>query len=131
MVARQRDRGWIEGGSGRSGCSRRPNLSQRGRGSNVASLERAPSGKSMKLIMAIIKPFKLDDVREALTGLGVQGLTATEVKGFGRQKGQTEVYRGAEYSVNFLPKVKIEVVVPSDLAAQTVEAIQKAGNTGR
>ncbi len=85
----------------------------------------------MKLIMAIIKPFKLDDVREALTGLGVQGLTATEVKGFGRQKGQTEVYRGAEYSVNFLPKVKIEVVVPSDLAAQTVEAIQKAGNTGR
>jgi nitrogen regulatory protein P-II 2 len=85
----------------------------------------------MKLIMAIIKPFKLDDVREALTGLGVQGLTATEVKGFGRQKGQTEVYRGAEYSVNFLPKVKIEVVVPSDLASQTVEAIQKAGNTGR
>ena len=85
----------------------------------------------MKLIMAIIKPFKLDDVREALTGLGVQGLTATEVKGFGRQKGQTEVYRGAEYSMNFLPKVKIEVVVPSDLADQTVEAIQKAGNTGR
>ncbi|MBO6835223.1 MAG: P-II family nitrogen regulator [Alphaproteobacteria bacterium] len=85
----------------------------------------------MKLIMAIIKPFKLDDVREALTGLGVQGLTATEVKGFGRQKGQTEVYRGAEYSVNFLPKVKIEVVVPADLAEKTVEAIQKAGNTGR
>lgn len=85
----------------------------------------------MKLIMAIIKPFKLDDVREALTGLGVQGLTATEVKGFGRQKGQTEVYRGAEYSVNFLPKVKIEVVVSSDLAEKTVEAIQKAGNTGR
>ena len=85
----------------------------------------------MKLIMAIIKPFKLDDVREALTGLGVQGLTATEVKGYGRQKGQTEVYRGAEYSVNFLPKVKIEVVVPADLAEKTVEAIQKAGNTGR
>ncbi|NMM45755.1 P-II family nitrogen regulator [Rhodospirillaceae bacterium KN72] len=85
----------------------------------------------MKLIMAIIKPFKLDDVREALTALGVQGLTATEVKGFGRQKGQTEVYRGAEYSVSFLPKVKIEVVVPADMAASTVEAIQKAGNTGR
>lgn len=85
----------------------------------------------MKLVMAIIKPFKLDDVREALTGLGVQGLTATEVKGFGRQKGQTEVYRGAEYSVNFLPKVKIEVVVSGDLVEQTVEAIQKAGNTGR
>ncbi len=85
----------------------------------------------MKLIMAIIKPFKLDDVREALTGLGVQGLTATEVKGFGRQKGQTEVYRGAEYSVNFLQKVKIEGVLRSDLADQTVEAIQKAGNTGR
>jgi nitrogen regulatory protein P-II 2 len=85
----------------------------------------------MKLVMAIIKPFKLDDVREALTGLGVEGLTATEVKGFGRQKGQTEVYRGAEYSVNFLPKVKIEVVVKADLVEQTVEAIQKAGNTGR
>lgn len=85
----------------------------------------------MKLIMAIIKPFKLDDVREALTALGVQGLTATEVKGFGRQKGQTEVYRGAEYAVNFLPKVKIEVVVTSDLAGQTIEAIQNAGNTGR
>ncbi|MEQ8443567.1 MAG: P-II family nitrogen regulator [Alphaproteobacteria bacterium] len=85
----------------------------------------------MKLIMAIIKPFKLDDVREALTGVGVQGLTATEVKGFGRQKGQTEVYRGAEYSVSFLPKVKVEVVVPADMAEKTVEAIQKSGNTGR
>jgi len=85
----------------------------------------------MKLIMAIIKPFKLDDVREALTAIGVQGLTATEVKGFGRQKGQTEVYRGAEYSVSFLPKVKVEVVVPADMAEKTVEAIQKAGNTGR
>ncbi len=85
----------------------------------------------MKLIMAIIKPFKLDDVREALTGVGVQGLTATEVKGFGRQKGQTEVYRGAEYSVSFLPKVKVEVVVPADMAEKTIEAIQKSGNTGR
>jgi nitrogen regulatory protein PII len=85
----------------------------------------------MKLIMAIIKPFKLDDVREALTPLGVQGLTVTEVKGFGRQKGQTEIYRGAEYHVNFLPKVKIEVVVSDDMADQVVEAITKAAQTGK
>ncbi|MBN8889670.1 MAG: transcriptional regulator [Rhodospirillales bacterium 70-18] len=85
----------------------------------------------MKLIMAIIKPFKLDEVREALTPLGVQGLTVSEVKGFGRQKGQTEIYRGAEYHVNFLPKVKIEVVVTDDLAEQVVEAIMKAAHTGR
>lgn len=85
----------------------------------------------MKMIIAIIKPFKLDDVREALTPLGVQGLTVTEVKGFGRQKGQTEIYRGAEYHVSFLPKVKIEVVVPSDLADQVVEAIAKSAHTGK
>jgi len=85
----------------------------------------------MKLIMAIIKPFKLDDVREALTPLGVQGLTVSEVKGFGRQKGQTEIYRGAEYHVNFLPKVKIEVAVDSELAEQVVEAIIKAAHTGK
>ena len=85
----------------------------------------------MKLIMAIIKPFKLDDVREALTPLGVQGLTVSEVKGFGRQKGQTEIYRGAEYHVNFLPKVKIEVAVPAALAEQVVEAIMRAGQTGK
>jgi nitrogen regulatory protein P-II 2 len=85
----------------------------------------------MKLIIAIIKPFKLDDVREALTPLGVQGLTVSEVKGFGRQKGQTEIYRGAEYHVNFLPKVKIEVVVPTDLTEAVVEAIVKAANTGK
>ncbi|MGP1394825.1 MAG: P-II family nitrogen regulator [Inquilinaceae bacterium] len=85
----------------------------------------------MKLVMAIIKPFKLDEVREALTALGLQGLTVSEVKGFGRQKGQTEIYRGAEYSVNFLPKVKIEVVVPDTLLDGVVEAIQKAANTGR
>lgn len=85
----------------------------------------------MKLVMAIIKPFKLDEVREALTALGLQGLTVSEVKGFGRQKGQTEIYRGAEYSVNFLPKVKIEVVVPDTLLDGLVEAIQKAANTGR
>ncbi len=85
----------------------------------------------MKLIMAIIKPFKLDDVREALTPLGVQGLTVTEVKGFGRQKGQTEIYRGAEYQVSFLPKVKIEVVVPASMAEQVMEAIAKAAQTGK
>ena len=85
----------------------------------------------MKLIMAIIKPFKLDDVREALTPLGVQGLTVSEVKGFGRQKGQTEIYRGAEYHVNFLPKVKVEVAVSADLAEQVVEAIIKAAHTGK
>jgi nitrogen regulatory protein P-II 2 len=85
----------------------------------------------MKLIMAIIKPFKLDDVREALTPLGVQGLTVTEVKGFGRQKGQTEIYRGAEYHVNFLPKVKIEVAVSADLADQVVETIMKSAQTGK
>jgi nitrogen regulatory protein P-II 2 len=81
--------------------------------------------------MAIIKPFKLDEVREALTSLGLQGLTVSEVKGFGRQKGQTEIYRGAEYSVSFLPKVKIEVAVSSDMAERVVEAIQKSANTGR
>ncbi len=85
----------------------------------------------MKLVMAIIKPFKLDEVRESLTALGVQGLTVSEVKGFGRQKGQTEIYRGAEYAVNFLPKVKIEIAVADDLTDQVVEAVQKAANTGR
>jgi nitrogen regulatory protein P-II 2 len=85
----------------------------------------------MKLVMAIIKPFKLDEVREALTSLGLQGLTVSEVKGFGRQKGQTEIYRGAEYSVSFLPKVKIEVAVASDMVERVVETIQKAANTGR
>lgn len=83
----------------------------------------------MKLIIAIIKPFKLDDVRQALTALGVQGMTVTEVKGFGRQKGQTEIYRGAEYTVQFLPKVKVEVVVPADLAERTIEAIQASART--
>ncbi len=85
----------------------------------------------MKLVMAIIKPFKLDEVRESLTALGLQGLTVGEVKGFGRQKGQTEIYRGAEYSVSFLPKVKIEVVVTDDMAERVVEAIEKSATTGR
>ncbi|OIR08070.1 nitrogen regulatory protein P-II 2 [mine drainage metagenome] len=85
----------------------------------------------MKLVMAIIKPFKLEDVRQALTPLGIQGLTASEVKGYGRQKGQTEIYRGAEYNVSFLPKVKIEVAVSDDLAARVVEAIQTSAHTGK
>jgi nitrogen regulatory protein P-II 2 len=84
----------------------------------------------MKLIMAIIKPFKLEEVRDALTAIGVQGATVSEVKGFGRQKGQTEIYRGAEYTTTFLPKVKIEVVVPEDIVDQAVEAIQKTASTG-
>ena len=87
--------------------------------------------QTMKLVMAIIKPFKLDEVREALTPLGVQGLTVSEVKGFGRQKGQTEIYRGAEYVVNFLPKVKIEVVVKDELVQRVVETIQSAAHTGK
>jgi nitrogen regulatory protein P-II 2 len=85
----------------------------------------------MKLVMAIIKPFKLDEVREALTPLGVQGLTVTEVKGFGRQKGQTEIYRGAEYQVSFLPKLKIEVAVPTELVDAVVEAIANTARTGK
>ena len=85
----------------------------------------------MKLVMAIFKPFKLDEVRDALTGLGIQGLTVSEVKGFGRQKGQTEIYRGAEYAVSFLPKVKIEIVVDDAQVERAVEAIQKAAHTGK
>ena len=84
----------------------------------------------MKLVVAIIKPFKLDDVREALSALGVQGMTVTEVKGFGRQKGQTEIYRGAEYSTNMVPKIKVEVACSTDLAPRVVEAIQQSANTG-
>jgi len=85
----------------------------------------------MKLVSAIIKPFKLDDVREALSEIGVQGITVTEVKGFGRQKGHTELYRGAEYVVDFLPKVKLDVAINDDLVEQVLEAISKAANTGK
>lgn len=85
----------------------------------------------MKLITAIIKPFKLDDVREALSEIGVSGVTATEVKGFGRQKGHTELYRGAEYVVDFLPKVKLEIAVADSIVDQAVETIVKAANTGK
>ncbi|MBT3767046.1 MAG: P-II family nitrogen regulator [Rhodospirillaceae bacterium] len=83
----------------------------------------------MKLVMAIIKPFKLDDVREALTEIGIQGMTVSEVKGFGRQKGQTEIYRGAEYEISFLPKVKLEVVVADDVAEKVADSIQQAAAT--
>jgi nitrogen regulatory protein P-II 2 len=85
----------------------------------------------MKLIEAVIKPFKLDEVRMALTEIGVQGLTVSEARGFGRQKGQTEIYRGAEYEISFVPKIRIEVAVSDDIAAQTIEAIQNAAATGQ
>jgi nitrogen regulatory protein P-II 2 len=85
----------------------------------------------MKIVMAIIKPFKLDEVRDALTAAGVHGLTVTEVKGYGRQKGHTEIYRGTEYAVNFLPKIKIEVAVPTDQADKVVDAITSAAKTGQ
>ena len=85
----------------------------------------------MKLVIAIIKPFKLEDVRDALTGLGINGMTVSEVKGYGRQKGHTEIYRGAEYAVNFLPKMKVEVAVPSDRIDKVVEAITAAAKTGQ
>src|SRR6478735_2640047 len=102
--------------------------------SNLARPARpqGPRGSErMKLIMAIVKPFKLDDVREALVGAGVEGLTVSEVKGYGRQKGQTEIYRGAEYQINFLPKVKLEAVVDDAAAAKAVEAIKAAAATGK
>lgn len=86
---------------------------------------------SMKLVVAIIKPFRLDDVREALTGIGVEGLTISEVKGYGRQKGHTEIYRGAEYAINFLPKLKIEIVVADAAVERTVEVIADAARTGQ
>ncbi len=85
----------------------------------------------MKMVVAIIKPFKLDEVREALSEIGVQGITVTEVKGFGRQKGHTELYRGAEYVVDFLPKIKLEAAINSSMLDRVVEAIEKAANTGK
>jgi nitrogen regulatory protein P-II 2 len=85
----------------------------------------------MKIVMAIIKPFKLDEVRDALTAIGVHGMTVTEVKGYGRQKGHTEIYRGTEYAVSFLPKLKVEVAVPSDMVSKVIEAITGAAKTGQ
>ena len=108
-----------------------PHPGRRRQGRRTMQLSKSKGGPVMKMIMAIIKPFKLDEVRDALTPLGVQGLTVTEVKGFGRQKGQTEIYRGAEYQVSFLPKVKIEVAVSDDMVAGVMEAIAKAANTGK
>ena len=100
--------------------------------SGVGPFHKEPSGSDgMKLIMAIVKPFKLDDVREALVSSGVEGLTITEVKGYGRQKGQTEIYRGAEYQVNFVPKVKLEAAVDDGAVAGAVEAIKSAAGTGK
>src|SRR5918996_985953 len=94
--------------------------------------DRMKRGKEpMKIVMAIIKPFKLDEVRDALTGIGVHGMTVTEVKGYGRQKGHTEIYRGAEYAVSFLPKLKIEVAVPGPQADRVVEAISEVARTGQ
>src|SRR6202162_571100 len=95
-------------------------------------LDRAQAGIGpMKIVMAIIKPFKLEEVRDALTAIGVHGLTVTEVKGYGRQKGHTEIYRGAEYAVSFLPKIKIEVAVASDQVDKTIDAITSAAKTGQ
>jgi nitrogen regulatory protein P-II 1 len=85
----------------------------------------------MKLIIAVIKPFKLEEVKEALAAIGIEGMTVTEVKGFGRQKGHTEIYRGSEYTVDFLPKVKLEIAVADDVASKTVDAIVKAAKTGK
>jgi nitrogen regulatory protein PII len=85
----------------------------------------------MKLVIAIIKPFKLEEVKEALAAIGVEGMTVTEVKGFGRQKGHTEIYRGSEYTVDFLPKVKIEIAVASDLVGKAIDAIREAAKTGK
>jgi nitrogen regulatory protein P-II 2 len=95
------------------------------------SIGASPRISVMKLVMAIIKPFKLEEVRDALTGLGVHGMTVTEVKGYGRQKGHTEIYRGAEYAVNFLPKLKIEVGIADDLEDKVVAAISNAAKTGQ
>jgi nitrogen regulatory protein P-II 1 len=95
------------------------------------SAERSIGPRNMKKLEAIIKPFKLEDVRDALAAVGVEGMTVSEVKGFGRQKGHTEIYRGAEYTVDFLPKIKIEVVLPDSMATPAVEAIVKAAKTGK
>jgi nitrogen regulatory protein P-II 2 len=103
------------------------------RGLLIGPLRKKPQneGREMKLVMAIIKPFKLDEVRQALTELGLRGMTVTEVKGYGRQKGHTELYRGAEYAINFVPKLEIEIVVPAKQVDKTVDAIAAAAKTGK
>jgi nitrogen regulatory protein P-II 2 len=119
----------------RAAALRRGGTFHRGRRSVVSarSARRLGGGenKSMKIVMAIIKPFKLDEVRDALTKIGVQGLTVTEVKGYGRQKGHTEIYRGAEYAVSFLPKIKIEIAVPSNQVDRVIDTISAAAKTGQ
>jgi nitrogen regulatory protein P-II 2 len=102
---------------------------QRRRGLVETTME--PRSAPMKLVIAVIKPFKLEEIREALTALGIEGLTVSEVRGYGRQKGQTEIYRGAEYTVNFLPKVKIEVVLADDRLDSVLDTIQRTASTGR
>jgi nitrogen regulatory protein P-II 1 len=115
---------------GATGLGTDPANRQRGRaGANVRA--RPKEGNAMKKIEAVIKPFKLDEVKEALQEVGLQGITVTEAKGFGRQKGHTELYRGAEYVVDFLPKVKIEIVLGDDMVEKAVEAIRRAAQTGR
>jgi nitrogen regulatory protein P-II 2 len=99
--------------------------------SGLIAVVRRKRGNDMKIVMAIIKPFKLEEVRDALTAIGVHGLTVTEVKGYGRQKGHTEIYRGAEYAVSFLPKLKIEVAVATELVGKVIEAISAAARTGQ
>jgi nitrogen regulatory protein P-II 2 len=116
------------------GCARVVKLLPRGepQSKHPVCLYRAQAGIGhMKIVMAIIKPFKLEEVRDALTAIGVHGLTVTEVKGYGRQKGHTEIYRGAEYAVSFLPKIKIEVAVASDQVDKTIDAITSAAKTGQ
>src|SRR5208282_3571330 len=105
-----------------------------GRDGDIVGIPRCtavPRNWSMKLVIAIIKPFKLEDVRDALTAIGVRGMTVTEVKGYGRQKGHTEIYRGAEYAVNFLPKIRIEIAIAADEAEKVVETIGAAAKTGQ
>src|SRR5215831_7014950 len=117
------------------GCGRVVELSPRGEPQSRTPghvLDRAIAGIGpMKIVMAIIKPFKLEEVRDALTAIGVHGLTVTEVKGYGRQKGHTEIYRGAEYAVSFLPKIKIEVAIAADQVDKTIDAITSAAKTGQ
>src|SRR5262245_28684524 len=98
---------------------------------NISITSRQQQGALMKLIIAVIKPFKLDEVRDALSAVGVQGITVSEVKGYGRQKGHTEIYRGAEYAIHFLPKVKLEIAVPNENAERAVEAIVASARTGQ
>jgi nitrogen regulatory protein P-II 2 len=106
-------------------------LPQHGHASRTTLHQPRQRGQDQKFATAVIAPFKLDEVREALSAIGVQGITVTEVKGFGRQKGHTELYRGAEYVVDFLPKVKIEAAIKSDMLEQVIEAIEKSANTGK